>query len=71
MNPQNEYHYPPVDDRAAKWGFYLTTAGRVLNPVASDLPYGVHPDMYVFDLDSAPRDSATLKSPRESGRILP
>ena len=71
MNPQNEYHYPPVDDRAAKWGFYLTTAGRVLNPVASDLPYGVHPDMYVFDQDSAPRDSATLKSPRESGRILP
>ncbi len=71
MNPQNEHHYLPVNDKAVEWGFYLTSAGRVLDAVAPDLPYGVHPDMYMFDQDPAPRDSATLKSPRESGRILP
>jgi AraC-like DNA-binding protein len=71
MSEQNEYHYLPVDDRAVQWGFYLTTAGRVLDAVAKNMPYGVHPDMYMFDLSLAPSDAIFTSSPRESGRILP
>ena len=71
MNERNQYHYLPVDDRAAEWGFYLTTTGRVLAPVAPGLPYGVHPDMYRFDYDPSPRRSMDARSPRARGRILP
>ena len=71
MCEQNEHHYLPVDDRAVEWGFYLTTAGRVLEPVVPALPYGVHPDMYMFDYDPAPKQSVATRSPRESGRTLP
>ena len=66
MKPQNEHHYLPVDDRVAEWGFFLTTTGRVLNPVEQDLPYGVHPDMYMFDYSPARKRSVGTKSPRAS-----
>jgi AraC-like DNA-binding protein len=71
MNARNEYHYLPVDDPAAEWGFYLTSMGRVLDRVTKDMPHGVHPDMYMFDLTPAPRDEIFTRSPRESGRVLP
>lgn len=71
MTTRNEYHYLPVDDRTAAWGFYLTTVGRVLDSVAMEAPNGVHPDMYMFDESPAPSDRVIIKSPRECGRILP
>lgn len=71
MNQRNNYHYLPVDDRAAEWGFYLTTTGHVLSPVATDLPHGVHPDMYMFDLSPALGSEVLKRSSRESGRVLP
>jgi AraC-like DNA-binding protein len=71
MNERNEYHYLPIDDRVAEWGFYLTTTGRLLNAVTPHLPHGVHPDMYMFDESPAPDGTALTKSPRDSGRILP
>ncbi len=71
MNQRNQHHYLPVDDRTAEWGFYLTTAGRILDPVKPDLPYGVHPEMYLFDYGPASSRAAGKRSPRASGRILP
>jgi len=49
MSDENQHHYLRVDDLATTWGFYLTTAGRILDPVAPGRPYGVHPEMYLFD----------------------
>lgn len=71
MNKRNDYHYFPVDDRAAEWGFYLTTTGRVLSLVSTELPHGVHPDMYMFDSSPALGDEVFKSSSRESGRVLP
>ncbi|MFM2198524.1 MAG: hypothetical protein RLZZ505_1956 [Verrucomicrobiota bacterium] len=71
MNVRNDYYYLPVDDRVAEWGFYLNTTGRVLNPVAPDTPYGLHPEMYMFDQSPADVANPLAASPRESGRILP
>jgi AraC-like DNA-binding protein len=71
MSERNQHHYPPVDDRAAQWGLYVTTAGRVLDPVGPGRPYGVHPDMYLFDYDPAPGGAVGARSPQASGRILP
>ena len=71
MSARYQHHYLPVDDRAAEWGFYLTSVGRVLDPVHPGLPYGVHPDMYRFNYDPAPERSVGARSPRASGRILP
>jgi AraC-like DNA-binding protein len=71
MMERNDYHYLPVDDRAAEWGFYLTTTGRVLDPVAWNRPHGIHPDMYMFDQSSAPSGDLFKSSSRESGRVLP
>jgi AraC-like DNA-binding protein len=71
MSERNEYHYLPVDDRAAEWGFYLTTIGRVQDAVATDTPHGVHPNMYMFDQSLAAGDAVLENSPRESGRVLP
>ena len=73
MTRNNHYHYLPVDDSAIDWGFYVTTAGRTLDPASADpdLPYGVHPSMYLFDQHSESRESALKRSPRESGRVLP
>lgn len=71
MSERNEHHYLAVDDRAVEWGFYLTSAGRVLNPVEPGLPYGVHPDMYMYDYSPAPEQNPLARSPRSSGRILP
>jgi AraC-like DNA-binding protein len=71
MSERNEHHYLPVNDRATGWGFYLTTAGRVLEPVATDMPYGVHPVMYLFDQSPAPEDVILTASPWDRGRVLP
>jgi AraC-like DNA-binding protein len=71
MNKQNDYHYLPVDDHTAEWGFYLCTTGRMLNPVAPIAPYGLHPEMYMFDQRPASAANPLAASPRESGRILP
>jgi AraC-like DNA-binding protein len=71
MSKRNEHHYLPVDDQATEWGIYLTTAGRVLDRDSPGQAHGVHPDMYLFDWDPAPRHAVATKSPRESGRILP
>jgi AraC-like DNA-binding protein len=70
MGDENQHHYLPVDDRATSWGFYLTTAGRVLDP-APGHPHGTHPNMYLFDHTPVAADSLSERSPRESGRILP
>lgn len=71
MSGRNDYHYLPVDDRAAEWGFYLTTTGRLLSPVSPDTPYGLHPEMYMFDQGPALGGTPPTESPRESGRVLP
>jgi AraC-like DNA-binding protein len=71
MCGQSDYHYLPVDDRVVEWGLYLTSAGRVLDSVSTDMPHGVHPKMYMFDQSFVPRDVAITSSSRESGRILP
>lgn len=71
MIGRNDYHYLPVDDLAAEWGFYLTATGRVLNPVEPGTPYGVHPEMYRFDQSPAPSDDPLVSSTWASGRILP
>ncbi|MCW1886061.1 AraC family transcriptional regulator [Luteolibacter flavescens] len=73
MKGRNRYHYLPVDDSAVDWGFYVTTAGRTLDPAGADadLPYGEHPSMYLFDQHSESRESALQASARESGRVLP
>ena len=71
MSGRNDYHYLPVDDRAAEWGFYLSTTGRVLNPVSPDTPHGAHPEMYMFDQSPAPVGDPLMGSPRERGRIMP
>lgn len=73
MTGKNEYHYLPVDDSAVDWGFYVTTVGRTLDPGGPDpeLPYGVHPSMYLFDQHSESRESTLKVSARESGRVLP
>jgi AraC-like DNA-binding protein len=71
MTGKNQHHYHPVDDLVSEWGFYLTTTGRVLEPSTTQLPHGVHPDMYMFDVSPARADAARTSSPRECGRILP
>jgi AraC-like DNA-binding protein len=71
MSLQNEYHYLPVDDRTAEWGFYLTAAGRVMQTVAMSTPHGLHPEMYMFDQSPAPDDQPITASSREKGRVLP
>ncbi len=45
MTTRNEYHYLPVDDRTATWEFYLTKMGRVLDPVATEVPHGFNPKL--------------------------
>jgi AraC-like DNA-binding protein len=71
MSARNDYHYLPVDDRAAEWGFYLNTTGRVLNPVTPNTPHGLHPEMYMFDQSPASVTHPLALSPKQSGRILP
>jgi len=71
MSKSTIYHYLPVSDQAVRWGFYVTSAGRVLEPVFPDLPYGKHPAMSMFDWTPAPEASVATRSPRASGRILP
>lgn len=71
MSGPNEHHYLPVDDEAVRWGFYVTCTGRALTPETPDLPYGVHPEMYMFDYDPVPKESLKARSPKASGRILP
>jgi AraC-like DNA-binding protein len=71
MTGKNQFHYHPVDDHASEWGFYLTTTGRILEPITTQLPYGAHPDMYMFDVSPVRADAVRTRSPRECGRILP
>ena len=71
MSKPTIYHYLPVSDQAVEWGFYVTSAGRILEPVAPGLPYGEHPAMSMFDWTPAPEGSVATRSSRASGRILP
>ena len=48
-DPNEFYHYLPVNDDAMRWGLYVTGAGRGRIPMGAHYPPEDHPSLYEFD----------------------